>query len=195
MAEFDPEELKAAFEAAKIPVSDDNIRRLDGLLRSLTQQYRALKVSRDQDLNRQLTTLRQTKKFLVGLRDTEALLYALESEAPEIINWLAGAVQNRITFLKNEKKQPRVRTDDPETTLFMDLRDLYVRLSGKTGISEDGPLHRFAKACTKLIDISIILPQAQSLRKALKRRAAASHVSGCSKIGDKSRGNYQGVKP
>jgi len=66
-----------------------------------------------------------------------------------------------------------VRGDDPETTLFMGLRDVYVRLSGKTGISDDGPLHRFANACTKLIDKSIILPQPQSLRKALKRRAKA----------------------
>ena len=53
----------------------------------------------------------------------------------------------------------------------MDLRDVYVGLSGKTGISDDGPLHRFATACVNLIDENIILPQAQSLRKALKRRA------------------------
>jgi hypothetical protein len=66
-----------------------------------------------------------------------------------------------------------VRGDDPETTLFMGLRDVYVGLSGKTGISDDGPLHRFAIACTKLIDESIVLPQPQSLRKALKRRATA----------------------
>jgi hypothetical protein len=55
----------------------------------------------------------------------------------------------------------------------MDLRDVYVGLSGRTGISGDGPLLRFANACTKLIDESIILPQPQSLRKALKRRATA----------------------
>jgi hypothetical protein len=53
----------------------------------------------------------------------------------------------------------------------MDLRDVYVGLSGNTGISDNGPLHRFATACAKLIDKSIILPQPQSLRKALKRRA------------------------
>ena len=53
----------------------------------------------------------------------------------------------------------------------MDLRDVYVGVSGKAGISEGGPLHRFAAACTKLIDPNIFLPQAQSLRKALKRRA------------------------
>jgi hypothetical protein len=43
------------------------------------------------------------------------------------------------------------------------------------GISEDGPLHRFANACTKLIDVSIIQPQPQSLRTALKRRANHLH--------------------
>ena len=74
-----------------------------------------------------------------------------------------------------------MRGDDPETTLYMDLRDVYVGLSGRTGISEDGPLHRFATACVNLIDENIILPQAQSLRKALKRRAKAPDIFGNSK--------------
>jgi len=148
MAEFDREELKAAFEAGKIPVSDDNIRRLDSLLRSLAQQYRARKVAREQDLNGQLTRLEETKNSLADLWDTEALLYAFEVETPQIISRLLGAVEYSIDFLKNEKEQRKVRGDDPETTLFMGLRDVYVSLSGKTGISDDGPLHRFANACT-----------------------------------------------
>ena len=37
MADFDREELKAAFEAGKIAVSDNNIRRLDGPLRALAR--------------------------------------------------------------------------------------------------------------------------------------------------------------
>jgi hypothetical protein len=171
MAEFDREELKAAFEAGKIPISDDDIRRLDGLLRALAQQYRARRVAREQDLNGQLTRLEEIKNFLAGLWDTKALLYAFEVKTPEIISRLSGAVQHGIDFLKNDQR--KVRGDDPETTLFMDLRDVYVGLSGRTGISEDGPLLRFANACTKLIDESIILPQPQSLRKALKRRATA----------------------
>ena len=169
MAEFDREELKTAFEAGKIPISDDDIRRLDGLLRALAQQYRARRVAREQDLNGQLTRLEEIKNFLAGLWDTEALLYAFEVKTPEIISRLSSVVQHGIDFLKNEKEQRKVRGDDPETTLFMDLREIYVGLSGKTGISEDGPLLRFANACTKLIDESIILPQPQSLRKALKR--------------------------
>ena len=173
MAEFDREELKAAFGAGKIPVSDDNIRRLDGLLRALAQQHRARKVAREQDLNGQLKRLEETKNFLEGLWGTEALLYAFETETPQIISRLLYAVQHGIDFLKTEKERRKVRRDDPETTLFMDLRDIYVGLTGKTGISDDGPLHRFAKTCTKLIDESIVLPQPQSLRKALKRRATA----------------------
>jgi hypothetical protein len=173
MAEFDREELKAAFEAGKIPVSDDNIRRLDSLLWSLAQQYRARKVAREQDLNGQLARLKETKNSLAGLLDTESLLQAFEEEMAQIIKRLSGAVQHGIDFLQNERDQRRVRGDDPETTLFIDLRDVYVGLTGKTGISEDGPLHRFATACTKLIDPNIFLPQAQSLRKALKRRAKA----------------------
>ena len=64
VAEFNREELKAAFEAGKIPVSDDYIRRLDGLLRALARQYRARKVAREQDLNRKLRRLEETKSEL-----------------------------------------------------------------------------------------------------------------------------------
>jgi len=173
MVEFDQEKLKAAFEAGKIPVSDNNIRRLDGLLRALSQQYRARKVGREQDLNGQLTRLEEIKNSLASLWAIEAFLYAFEVQIPQIISRLLGTVQHGIDFLKNEKKQRKVRGDDPETTLFMDLRDVYVGLSGNMGISDDGPLHRFGTACAKLIDKSIILPQPQSLRKALKRRATA----------------------
>ena len=171
MAEFNPEELKAALEAGKVLVSDDNIRRVDGLLRVLAHQYRARKAAREQDLNVQLTRLEETKSFLTDLWHIEPFLYAFEAEAAQIIGRLSDAVQHGMDFLKSERERRKVRGDDPETTLFMDLRDAYVGLSGKTGISDEGPLHRFANACTKLIDRSIILPQPQSLRKALKRRA------------------------
>ena len=140
-------------------------------MRALASQYRARKVAREQDLNWKLTRLKDTKSSLAGLWDTEAVLCAFEVETPQIISRLLGAVEYSIDFLKNEKEQRKVRGDDPETTLFMGLRDVYVSFSGKTGISDDGPLHRFANACTKLIDVSISLPQPQSLRKALKRRA------------------------
>ena len=171
MDKFDREGLRAALKAGNIPVSDDEIRQLDGVLRALAQQYRTRKIARAQDLKGQSARLQATKNFLVGLLDTEPLLYAFEAEAPQIIKRLSGAVQRGIDFLENEREQRKVRGDDPETTLYMDLRDVYVGLSGRTGISDDGPLHRFANACTKLIDVSISLPQPQSLRKALKRRA------------------------
>jgi len=109
MAEFDREKVKAALQAGKIPVSDDNIRRLDDLLRSLAQQYRARKVAREQDLNGQLTRLEATKNSLAGLWDTETLLYAFEVETPQIISRLLGAVEYGIDFLKNEKKQRKAR--------------------------------------------------------------------------------------
>ena len=135
-------------------------------MQSLAQQYRARKVAREQDLNGELARLEETRNYLGGLWDTEPLLYAFEAETPQIISRLLGAVEYGIDFLKNEKEQRKVRRD-------VGLRDVYVSLSGKMGISDDGPLHRFANACTKLIDASIVLPQPQSLRKALKRRATA----------------------
>ena len=173
MGEFDREKLKAALEAGRIAINEDSVRGLDRLLQTLVQQYRARKFARVQDLKGQLTRLGEIKNFLASLWDTEPFLYAFEVEMPQIINRLLSAVQRGLVFLKTEKEQRKVRGDDPETILFMDLRDIYVGLSGKTGISEDGPLHRSATACANLIDANIILPQAQSLRKALKRRAKA----------------------
>jgi hypothetical protein len=182
MDKFDQEELKTALKSENIPLKDDAIRRLDGALRAVAKRYRARKVTRAQDLSGQLAILQATKTSLVDLLDTELLLYAFEAETASIIKRLSVAVQHASDFLENKRDQRRVRRDDTETTLFMDLRDVYVGLTGKTGISEDGPLHRFAKACAKLIDASIILPQTQSLRKALKRRAKRPHVFGNRKV-------------
>jgi hypothetical protein len=170
MDKFDREGLRAALKSGNIPVSDDEIRQLDGVLRALAQQYRTRKIARAQDLKGQSARLEATKNFLAAQLEIEPLLYAFEAETAQIIKRLFDAVQHGIEFLKHEREKRKVRGDDPETTLFMGLRDVYVSLSGKTGISDNGPLHRFANACTKLIDVSIILPQPQSLRKALKRR-------------------------
>jgi hypothetical protein len=139
MAEFDREELKAAFEAGKIAVADDNIRRLDGLLGPLTPRYRARKAAREQDLNGQLTRLEETKNSLVGLLETEALLYAFDVEAPQNISRLLGTVQHGIDFLRLEKEQRKVRRDDSETTLFMDLRDVYVGQAARPASAKMSP--------------------------------------------------------
>jgi hypothetical protein len=173
MAGFDREELKASLQAGNMPVSDDKVERLDGLLRALAQQYRARKAACEQDLNGQLTRLEENRDFIAGLWDVAPFFYVFDPEIPTIICRLSDAVEQAIDFVKNEKGQRKVRRDDPETTLFMDLRDVYVGLSGKTGISENCPLHRFARECAEVIDVSIVLPQPQSLRKALKRRATA----------------------
>ena len=173
MAGFYREELKAALEAGRIPGSENSIGCLDGLLRPLAQQYRARKAASEQDLNAQLARLEESKDCVASLWDVTTVFYAFDPEIPTIIRRLSDATEQAIEFLKLEKGRRKVRGDDPETMLFIDMRDLYVGLSGKTGISDDGPLHRFATACARLIDQNIVLPQPQSLRKALKRRATA----------------------
>ena len=173
MVGFDRAELKAAFQAGNIPPSEDKIEHLDHVLRTLGRQYRAREAACEQDLNAQLARLEESKYCLANLWDVTPVFYAFDPEIATIIRRLSDAAERAVDFLKQEKWRRRVRGDDPETKLFMDLRDIYVGLSGNTGISEDGPLHRFANACAKLIDVTITLPQAQSLRKALKRRATA----------------------
>jgi len=46
MDNFDREGLRAALESGNIPVSDDEIRQLDGVLRALAQRYRTRKIAR-----------------------------------------------------------------------------------------------------------------------------------------------------
>jgi hypothetical protein len=173
MVGFDRAELKAALQAGNIPASEDKIEQLDNVLRALGRHYRAREAACEQDLNAQLVRLEKSTKFIASLWEIAPVFYAFDPETPKIIRRLSEAAEQAIEFLKHEKGRRKVRGDDPETKLFMDLRDIYVGLSGNTGISEDGPLHRFAHACAKLIDVTITLPQAQSLRKALKRRATA----------------------
>jgi hypothetical protein len=103
MSEFDREDLKAAFEVANIPASNDYITRLDSLLYALAQRYRFLKISRQQDLNRQLTTLEQSRKVLGSLRDSDAVSYVFDSETRAVISRLATAVESKVSFLKSEK--------------------------------------------------------------------------------------------
>jgi hypothetical protein len=146
MDKFDREGLRAALKSGNIPVSDDEIRQLDGVLRALAQQYRTRKIARAQDLKGQSARLEATKNFLAAQLEIEPFLYAFEAETAQIIKRLFDAVQHGIEFLKHEREKRKVRGDDPETTLFMGLRDVYVSLSGKTGISDNGPLHRFANA-------------------------------------------------
>ena len=107
MAEFDREELKAAFEAGKIAVADDNIRRLDGLLRAFAPKYRARKVARQQDLKRRLARLEETQSFLAGLWDTEALLCAFEVETPQIIVGCRGRPGTGLISSKMKKNNER----------------------------------------------------------------------------------------
>ena len=95
MNKFDQEELKAALKSGNVPVSDDEIGQLDGVLRALAHQYRARKVARARDLNGQLARLQETRNSLGGLWDTEALLYAFEVETPQIIRRLPGGSRVR----------------------------------------------------------------------------------------------------
>jgi len=80
------------------PVGHDNIMRLDGLLRSLAQRYRARKVAREQDLNGKLTRLEETKSFLADLWDIEALLCGFAEETPQIISRLSSGSPERDWF-------------------------------------------------------------------------------------------------
>jgi hypothetical protein len=61
MDKFDREGLRAAPKSGNIPVSDGEIRQLDGVLRAIAQRYLARNAAREQDLNGQLTRLEETK--------------------------------------------------------------------------------------------------------------------------------------
>jgi hypothetical protein len=68
----------------------------------------------------------------------------------------------------------RGRREEPKTQLFVDLRELFMRLGGTNEIGSGGPLYRFTKACAEAIDREIQVPEPEPFRilmmAALKRR-------------------------
>jgi hypothetical protein len=68
----------------------------------------------------------------------------------------------------------KARGENPQTRLFLRLRDLYMKLGGSSEIGSGGPLYRFVSACVDVIGGDISVPSKESFRllmvKALKRR-------------------------
>jgi hypothetical protein len=70
----------------------------------------------------------------------------------------------------------RGRKESPKTFLFVRVRELFIRLGGTSDIGSGGPLYRFTKACSEVIDGEIRMPEPEPFRilmmAALKRRVA-----------------------
>jgi hypothetical protein len=66
------------------------------------------------------------------------------------------------------------REENPQTRLFLRLRELYMEFGGSSEIGSGGPLYRFVSACVDVIGGDISVPSKESFRllmvKALKRR-------------------------
>src|SRR5215831_16000122 len=109
MAGFDREELKAALGAGRIPVNENSIGCLDGLLRPLAQQCRTRKAACEHDLNAQLVRLEEGKYCIATLWDLTPVFYAFDPEIATIIRRLSDAAEQAVDFLKHEKGRRKVR--------------------------------------------------------------------------------------
>jgi hypothetical protein len=85
-------------------------------------------------------------------------------------------VNSLIVYAKSMAAR-RGNVEKPETTLFRDLRQLFIRLGGTKVIGRGGlrssPLYRFAMACAKLIDRDFPFPNEKTFLAVLRKAPKA----------------------
>jgi hypothetical protein len=110
----------------------------------------------------------------INLERMTVLLRRLEQAANEARSW---ALATNGTGVAEEQKK-KGRKEEPKTDLFVDLRQVFIKLGGAEAIGDNGPLYRFVSASVKQIDDQIEMPKPESFRKLMeevaKRRSLSS---------------------
>jgi hypothetical protein len=63
------------------------------------------------------------------------------------------------------KEKEKGNREQPETTLFVDLRQVFIKLGGTEAIGSGGPLYKFVAASVKTIGDQISMPDPEPFRK------------------------------
>jgi hypothetical protein len=100
--------------------------------------------------------------FDIDIEKIIALLRRLEEAANGVQSCLAGAEDIiggvgayyvlRPSMMPVKAQKKRGNKEYPETRLFLNLQQLFVKLGGGRGISDNGPLYKFTVACAAQID-------------------------------------------
>jgi hypothetical protein len=185
--------LRAILEAGDIAADEATIARLASHLSALGQQYRLIRFARadrprrEQILDR-LVEIRSAvarvsaiiDNDLGGSCEIELLLNAFRWRADDAphLHRLHDAADQAVMLLATSDPASSILApnEQPETWLFVELREVHKRLSGRKKIGRDRPLDRFIRRAAKAIGGDIMVPAPEALtarlRAALDRKGA-----------------------
>jgi hypothetical protein len=121
--------------------------------------------------------LRKWLKETPGARDglsfnmEQCLIHQFDEVKMYAMIWLRDATTQAIERLESDRD--RYRTEDPETTLQLELVYLYRDETGSQGITDGGPAHRFVIECAAIVCDTVVVPGVgfrQLMQKADARR-------------------------
>ena len=163
--EFDRARLIAALAAGDIHADDETIDSVDAWLFTLWFQYRMRKKNFQVGRAKASKELQKINQALLEWYSCEEfkwevyLLSRFDHLKIAAMEWFGCTVGEAIDRLEFERK--RHGRENPKTTLFVQLYNGYVDLSGRTGLTDEGDGHgpgpgvRFITECAALIDVSV----------------------------------------
>jgi hypothetical protein len=87
----------------------------------------------------------------------QVMIHQFDPVKMEAIDWLKRATKEAIEQI--ETARPKVRTETPTTTLLRLLYHLYQDETGKSGLTDGGPAHRFVAGCARIVYHSANVPE------------------------------------
>ena len=182
--------LRAALIAGKIGVTDEALVALSAELTRIKLGYRIEKcisteARTDTELKKDLSRLHTACRTVVEVFDAD-MSGACQIEAMMSDPWrgsqmprlveelrsLSSRIESALAMAKQDGAIKK-RQQNPETWLFLEVYDLFSRLTGNPEPGVAGPLHRFTQNCATLIDPSIVVPDGEnSFQKRLKAALA-----------------------
>jgi hypothetical protein len=178
MAQFDRGRLIAVLAAGGIHADQSTIDHVDNWLYFLSFKYQLQKNNMQVGRAKPSRELRNLNKALLEWGFSESfkwevmLISRFDREKLSQMEWFSCAVGETMDLLESRRK--KVRQQNPETELFIDLYRGYADLSGKTGLSNDdsGPGVRFVTECAGLLDVVVPNGLRQTIQAAIGRQGA-----------------------
>jgi hypothetical protein len=180
---FNRKRLTTALTASGISADEETISKVDAWLYRLILKYSLAErgyigIERRPKPSRELKNLNkafqdwldsENREFEEGLFQSFGPLKLTQSPTV-MIAIVYRTISETVTYLEAAERNPR-RTESLETSFFIELYNGYVELSGKKGLSDNGPAIRFITECASML--GVVVPQAirRRIQIAMNRRA------------------------
>ena len=177
MSWFNREQLETALKAGRISADENTISHFDKWLyvteqvfrlpsqrRRLTPGLKLLKTIRFNGPSKELKNLDKALRawifadFESKEMETDLLTTLSVTGYASIgsLSMLSVSISNTITCLNHQyDQQQKLGSQAVETDLFVGLYKKYCAMSGKKGLSDNGPAIRFIAECASILDIEI----------------------------------------